>query len=375
MTHPVFFEILCIPFQETGTQRSMSFYFICIGTNRKILSTFMAQFEKIQNSAQLMSAYRSKRPQGTFLLLGEERAEKEKCIDLFKKNFFIDKPNFQVFHCESDDFLRGAEFVLSGDMFSSEKAAVFKNIDAILKKKSNLSVLSDILAVASESVLVILEMTSNKAPATLTKLGIPFEAAIFWKKFESDLADYIVSALKKEGKTIDHSSTTLILALCGRNMAVIDDALKNIIFGTEQKSIGTEEIKHLIQDNRAVSIFECIDTLFQKDKNSISAIQRTIDNGTHELVIISMIFSRLVQMDNWFQMKKDGIPRSEILSSLSIAPKQHAFFETSVRKFSHRSVRDCLIQLQKTEKKLKSSATTKNILANHLMDLLYFLIK
>ncbi|MBN2436859.1 MAG: DNA polymerase III subunit delta [Spirochaetes bacterium] len=335
----------------------------------------MAQFEKIQGSDKLFSKYEKLSPSGAFLFLGEEEAEKEKCVNLFKTNFFDSQPNMQIFYCDTDDFLKGADFVLSEDMFESRKAAVFKKIEAVLKKKQNISLLCDILNRASNSIMIIMETNSNRIPATLLKTGIPFESAIFWKKFENDLLKYIVSELKKRGKTIDSHGASVILSLCGRNIAIIDDALKNIIYGTSNNKVEIEDIKHLIQNNRSLSVFECIDSIFQKDKKSISVIQKTLDGGTHELVIISMIYNRLLQMETYYELKDKGNSTNEALSTLSIQPRQQAFFQQSLRKFSKDSVKNNLIQLAITEKMLKSSPSSKNILANHLMDLLYSLIK
>lgn len=334
----------------------------------------MAKFEKIQNSGQLVATYAKKVPKGAFLLLGEEEAEKEKCIALFEKHFFDSQKNSRIFHCDSDEFLKGADFVISNDMFVSKKIAIFKKIEAALKKKHNYSIFEEVIESASENCLVICESSSNRAPAALKKLMPKIETAIFWKRFESDLAEYISSEVKKAGKEIDYSAVTLILSLCGRSIAVIDDALKNIIFGTSEKMISIQEVKELIPDNRAISIFECIDAIFNKDKNSLKIVARTLEGGTHELVIISMIFAKLNQIELWHMQRSAGIPINEVYTTISMAPKQRPFFEQVTRRFSANKVKSIFIQLYHTEKLLKSTSPSKNILANPLADLIYTII-
>lgn len=331
----------------------------------------MKKKSKVPTSKEFKSSIPAKINGGIFLFTGEEESEKETFRKILSKRFFDGDVNSKIFYADSDNLYDAASFILSQDMFSPQKLCVIKHVEYFFKKKENTTLFNQIVDEITRDTLLILETATNRVPAAINKSSKEITAVQFWKKFESELGPYIKEKLQDEGKTIQPDALQLLLELTGRKIEKINDALKNIIFGTEEKVITRPEVERVTKDTNETSIFDFIDALFAGKKEILKLLAKVLDGDTHELVIISMIFTRLKQIETYQRLRQQGESSQQVLNIIGLQKRQHMIFEQSARRFTLPHISDLFISLQRTEKLIKSSGYSKNILANPLIDLIY----
>ncbi len=328
--------------------------------------------EKLPYSRELTASVEKNGVYGTYLLLGEEEADKEDFVRLIRRKMPQDI-TVSRFHCSSDEFLTAVDQALSTDMFQPGKLVIIKEIDSVLKNKSNIQLLHDMVDTLPDANVLVLMTSANKMNAALSKISDKLQLAIFWKKFENELSPYISRTIQKGNKSITPDAVQLVLDFCGRDRYKIDEAVTTLLYGTKETSIERKTVQHLLSNTRDVNVFECVDVIFEGRKDSLSFCARAIDNGSYDLLLVSLIGRRLQQIEKYIELKRTK-GSVDLLRDIGIQYRQQTLFEYSARRFSAEKVRLVYRTLYKTEKELKSGGAGKNILANPVSDLIYSII-
>lgn len=323
-------------------------------------------------------------PSPIFLFMGEEEGEKKRAIKELSKVFYSglkEEPTIQQFFCqknasEGDDIVKAAEYALSQSMFSSKKIVVLFNVNN-LSNKRDLLILHEIIEDLPSDTLLIMTTVDNKMPGIFGKNGLADKIypVIFWRPFENEIARYIPEKLKKSGKDIDHSAVTRLISLTGRDMAKVNEAIEKIIQGSNESFIDEENVVRLIADEREVSVFEFIEALFCKSKNSIFLLQKVVDEGIHELVALSLIQKELERIEKYHDLNKKGIPNDAIVKDLRIPYKGIDSFVSRTRKFQPKDLKRIFPFIYRADMNCKSEYNAKSILDNPLFDLLIEIIR
>ncbi|MBN2401026.1 MAG: DNA polymerase III subunit delta [Spirochaetes bacterium] len=330
-------------------------------------------FQKHPNLKQLTAELNSNKLESIYLFLGEEEGEKEKIIskiiDMKIKN--EDEKNYSTrrFHMESGEFQDAAEFALSASMFSESKVCVMLNIDSLKPKSDDKKLLSEIIDCLPDSNTVIMTCSENKVPPVVDNKFIKKIKIIqFWKLFDNDISSYIINSARKKDIKIDITSVNHLVNLTGRDIKKIDEAIE-ILIDSGEKTITPVIINEYIHDTKDVSIFEFIDSLFRKDRNSFSQLMKVLDNGTHELALLKLIMKQAELIEKYNYLTKTGINSEAAIGQLGIIPRNTKNFLECAKQFPSDSIKNIFPLIHQADRQIKSSSYSNNFSSNPIFEL------
>lgn len=327
------------------------------------------KFSKPQNSRIFLKGLSAAPLKNLYLFLGEEEHEKEKAVLLLarKHTGIIEAQPYSNFHCDSESVLSCARFVLEQSMFSSKKAAFLSGIESATNKKDS-SLIIEMIDTISDDTILIMTTSANQPPAFIKKHLPKIETVIFWRMFESELLKYIPEQFAAQGRKIDVSGSSRIVALCGRDLGKIDDAVKRIMDGTNDTIISADTVLKLIADEREVKIFELIDNIFRKRKDSLVQLNKILNDEVHELQILALIERELERIERYRHSVTGGASPSEAAHQAGVLPQNTEEFTGRASKFSAREIRALFASIHETDSRLKSGSV-QSFLSNPLSDL------
>ncbi len=322
------------------------------------------QFEKELEKRSLDSIY---------LFTGEEDGEKEKFIKkIIDIAFEGDKDaDYSVgrFHVENEEFQNAVDFVLSQSMFSSKKICVLQNIQNLKSKDRDVTLFNEMIASMPESNILIMTSPENKAPSFISgKIRNKIKTAQFWRYFENDLYSYIMRSVNNYGLKIERNAVNLLIELLGRDIKKIDSAIEKIAYSVDGL-ITPGVVEACVQFEKDVSVFEFIDALFKKEDKAFKLLAKIIENGTHELAILSLIFRQAEMIEKYFSLINEGLRQEEAVQKVGVFPKNRKNFLESAGNFSTEKIKDIFPLIFKADFRIKSSNYSNNILGNPIFEL------
>jgi DNA polymerase III delta subunit len=330
-------------------------------------------YQKFPNSKQLMAELNSNKLERIYLFLGEEEGEKDKIInkiiDLKIKG--QDEKNYSTrrFHLESGEFQDAAEFAMSASMFSESKVCIMLNIDSLKTKSEDKRLLSELLNTLPDSNIIIMTCQENKLPSIIDNKDInKIKTVQFWRFFDNDISTYIINSIRKKDMKIDMAAVNHLINLTGRDIKKIDDALE-ILTDSGEKSITPEIIKMYISDTKDVSVFEFVDSLFQKDKNCFLQLAKVLDNGTHELALLKLIMKQAELIEKYNHLTKTDLNSEAAMQQIGINPRNTKTFLESAKRFPSDSIKIIFPLIHEADRRIKSSIFSNNLASNPIFEL------
>jgi DNA polymerase III delta subunit len=213
-------------------------------------------------------------------------------------------------------------------------------------------------------------MTSeNRAPQFLSAEALKrIKSVQFWRYFENDLFPYIVSSFKKNGIDIERSAAGLMIELLGSDIRKIDGAIEKILYSGETL-ITSVMVDSFVQFEKDVSVFDFIDILFKKDKNALNLLARIIENGVHELSILSLIFRQAELIEKYYGLLKNGMAREDATHKIGIFPKNRAGFLEHTRQFSPDDLKRIFPLIYRADCRIKSAGYSNSLIENPVFEL------
>ena len=288
-----------------------------------------------------------------YLFLGEEEGEKDKVIkhllDIILKDETDRVSCTGRFHMDTDDLNEAVGFALSSSMFSPKKACIMRNIDAVKKSKATGLVFEDLFRDADSSTTVIMTSLKNAPPAVIPKDALASISIVqFWKYFDRDLYNYLETSFKKLCIEYDTKALSLLIELNGSDIKKIDESIEMIKFSGITERLTEDIISNLITDVKDVNVFDFVDSLFKKEKKSLSILAKLFDEGAPELLILNRIMAQAEMIEKYHYLTSSGTHQEEALKECGVYYKKKDLFIFSAKKF------------QKDEmKKVKNSQTTR----------------
>ncbi len=330
-------------------------------------------FRKYPDSKQLERELNAGKMENIYLFLGEEEGEKEKIIQKIIEKIFTNEEDRHYstgrFHMESDELNVAAEFLLSGSMFSNSKVCVILNVNSLKSRGEDARLFGELISTMAESNILIMTSNENKVPPVIDSRNIEIIKIVqFWRFFESDLNNYIIRSVKKSGREIHREAVNLLIDYTGRDIKKIDEALFKVITSGE-KLITLDLVKLLIEDNKSISVFEFIDSLFQRDKNIFHFLAKIIGSGMHELAILKLIMRQAELIEKYYSLIKKGFNTDEALREIGISQRNQKNFLNCTTNFSHESIKRIFPLILKADYYLKTHSGTGSLLSNPIFEL------
>ena len=329
--------------------------------------------QKFPDSRQLLKELNDKRLHNIYLFLGEEEGEKEKIISKIIDTAITDDndKNYSTgrFHAEYDEINSAVEFLSSGSMFSSAKVCVLLNINTLKSRSKESELVDNMLGAIPESNILIMTSPENRIPPVIDKKHIGKIRVIqFWRFFEKDITNYIVKSLRKRSIEIHRHGIELLIDLTGRDIKKIDEALFKII-NSGENHITVDLIRQLIPDEKEISVFAFIDSLFQKDDNSIRNLIKVLEAGNHELAVLKLIMREAELIEKYHSLIINKYGSESALQEIGISRKFQKQFLLCANRFTRQEIKEIFYLIYLTDYRLKSYNYSGNLLSNPLFNL------
>jgi DNA polymerase III delta subunit len=311
-----------------------------------------------------------------FLFLGEEEGEKDKVISTMLGHVFKkDEDRIQntgKYYLNEDkntqeEFTAAADFALAGSMFSSSRACIIRNIENIKLNDTVKNIMDDMMTSTPDGTVIIMTSMANQAPAWIEKKYDGLVNIIqFWKNFDSDLLSYIRKHLNDKKIKFEDRIIPLLIELTGNDIKKIDEMLDMISMTSKDITLSESLVRDLAGEIREITVFEFVDSLFLKEKRSLSYLQKIIDDGTAELLILNMIIRQADIIERYYTLLDEKNNQDEAFAKLGLAVSKlkREKFASILKRTSRPDLKRMYPLIAKAEYTLKSSGLGGSIISN-----------
>lgn len=311
-----------------------------------------------------------------FLFLGEEEGEKDKVINtilgIIFKNSEDRVQNTGRYYLNEDknaqeEFVSAADFALSASMFSEKKACIIRNIENVRVNDTVKNVMDDMMTSAPEGTIIIMTSIANQAPAFIEKKYDDMVSIVqFWKNFDSDLLNYIRKSLVNSKIPFDDRIIPLIIELTGNDIKKIDEMLDMISLTSKDIILNETLVRDLAGEIRDITVFEFVDSLFLKEKRSLSFLQKLLDDGTAPLLILNMIIRQADSIEKYYTLLDEKNNQEEAFAKLGLAASKlkREKFSSILKKTSRENLIRIYPLIAKSEYAIKNSIGGSSIISN-----------
>ncbi len=331
---------------------------------------------KFPTSKQFSSEIKKGLKHSIYLFLGEAEGDKDKLINQMLDQFFTDpedrRNNTGRFFINTDknsddELLLAADFAMAGSMFSQKRVCIIRNFENVKSSENSKVVIRDMISGLTDGTVMIITAAQNQPPALLDKQPDSIIHVVqFWKQFDSDLFSYIKKTLSERKISVEERIIPLILELTGNDIRKIDELIDMISYSAGDINLNENIIRDLAGDVKEISVFDFTDILFRKEKKSLDYLRKLIEEGTAELLILSMILRQADSLEKYYSLLDAKLNQDEALLKLGLASsklRREKFLE-AVKRFSREDLRKLYPLAAKTEYMLKSGGTGSSLTGN-----------
>ena len=310
-----------------------------------------------------------------YLFLGEEEGEKERFISIIAKRFLPkntspDGRTIAFFHAQNGETIQAADFALSSSMFDPCKICVLTNIDKVPLKQDQVMI-SELIRDLPDSTLLIFSSGENQPPKYFSDAMMSsVQPIVFWRLFENELQAHVSQVFKEKGRMIETGAVRRIISLTGRDLKKVNEAIDRIMTGTEETPVSEKTVISLIADEKEISIFELIDAILKKRKESVSLLKKVLDEGAAELQILALLEREAKRVELYHELRSHGMTHDDAFGELHINPKAVDDFSAYIRLFPEDEIRRLMILLSKADYAGKSSFSSSSLISNTIVDLI-----
>ena len=325
--------------------------------------------QKFPNSKMAAPAIEKSDIANIYLFLGEEEGEKDRFISLIGDAYFgkktpIDQRPLSRFYMQSGDAVSAAAFALSSSMFDPKKICIVADIEKAALKQDQLMI-GEMIRDLPDSTLLIMISQENTAPKFITdELMSLIQPVVFWRMFENELQNHITLAFKEKGRIIDFNAARRILSLTGRDLRKVNAAIDRILTGTDEAAVTEKSVITLIADEKEISIFELIDAVFKRRKDSLLLLCKVIDEGAAELQVIALLEREAKRIELYHELRTHGLTHDDAIGDLHISPKGMDDFTAYLKAFPASELKKFMVLLSKADYAAKSSRLSGSILSS-----------
>lgn len=332
--------------------------------------------KKFPTSKQFAAEIKKGLRHSIYLFLGEAEGDKDKLINQMLEQHFTDpeerRNNTGRFFINEDrnaaeELLAAADFAMAGSMFSAKRVCIIRNFENAKSNDNSKAVIKDMISALAEGTVMIITSAENRPPSLLDRYpDSVIHTVQFWKQFDSDLFTYIKKSLTDKGISIEEKYIPLILDLTGNDIRKIDELIDMTGYSAGDMKLTESVIRDLAGDVREMSVFDFTDSLFRKEKKSLTYLRRLLEEGTAELLILNMILRQADTLEKYYGFLDAKLGQDEALMKLGLASgkiRREKFIEVS-RKFTRENLKKFYPLAARAEYMIKSSGAANSLAGN-----------
>ena len=254
-----------------------------------------------------------------YLYNGPEFGERDDAVaavkDSFKKKFgAVDEHSFYL---QETPFSQIMTILQSGTLFSDGVCVVCKNAE-LLKKKDELSMLSDWLGSESDDKAVLIFVSDEiSVDAKLDKLIPPANKKKFYEKFDSDKIPWLTGFFRKNGYQIKNDAAELVLDFIENNtQALKTECSRFFVLFPKEHQITVEDVEKVLTHSREENAFTLFNQIaeptlagnvrFEKALAILQSIRLSKENSS--VMIIAGLASCFRKLILWHESGEAAFP-------------------------------------------------------------------
>jgi len=326
---------------------------------------------KYPNAKQFKRELDGDRLERLYLFLGEEEGEKDKCINRIMVMAF-DEPGERThstgrYHIENDEFMAGADFILSTPLFSTKRACVMYNIDSLPAGRQE--TFREMVREIPEGSILILTTREVRPPAFMAPVLDRFKVVQFWRYFDNDIYNYIIAGIRKLGLSIEDRAVDLLVERTGNDIKKIDDAIDMIRYSGRTGTVDADLVKNCIDDVRDASVFDFIDALFKRDPRALGLCKKVREDETPDLRILYLIMRQAEMLEMFYSLVGEGVPPEEAMTRAGVYSKNREKFWRYTEAFPRDRLRKVFALMSGADLSLKSGSASRELIASPVFSL------
>ena len=224
-------------------------------------------------------------------------------------------------------------------------------------KRAYLAELGDYLQnLPSKTRLVFVEARALQANNPILKLARTMgeKRGFFVKAFplpkDGELPMWIRRRTRDKGGQISHEAVTLLAALVGSDLRLLDQEIEKLLLYTNGQQITANDVQALVSRAREASIFDLVDAigLCQTDR-ALRLLHAMLDDLTAPLYLLSMIARQIRILLQISELQGQGLAEREIATQLKLHPFVAKKGLAQVRNFDREQLKTAHRRLVETD--------------------------
>ena len=214
-----------------------------------------------------------------YLFTGPEFGKRNDAVDSVKKSLVknVGEIDEHLFYLCETPFNEVMTILQSGTLFSNGVFVVCKNAE-LLKKKDDLQMISDWLASAEQSSVLVLISDEISVDSKLEKIvpNTKQNRQKFWEMFESDKLPWVINHFTKNGYLIKKDAAQLILDLVENNTeALKQECSRFFVCFSKDHEITETDVESILTHSREENVF----SLFNQMCNTSITVEKRFESS------------------------------------------------------------------------------------------------
>ncbi|MEK7702784.1 MAG: DNA polymerase III subunit delta [Nitrospirota bacterium] len=306
-----------------------------------------------------------------YLVYGEAQFFVSKILDWFLENAISAESrdfNYNRFAGEKASLSEIIYAAKSVSMMGGRKLIVVEEADLIEDSEGQL--LSYLAAPVQMTTLILVA----KKPDMRTKFfaALKKQAVFIHCKalYENEIPGFIRSTGEQLGITLSNDAVLFLVEHLGKDLTLLHAELEKLSLHAgkqNEKSVSLETAKHVVSGEKAQTVFDLINAIFEKDlKNALSRLAFMLDNGEAPLKILAMLL---------WQFRMMAIGKETLLSEseaacgkkLSLPPFRVGLFLERLRLWQAFEIQTAFLLFKEADLQLKGSRLAPAIILEDLI--------
>jgi DNA polymerase-3 subunit delta len=291
-----------------------------------------------------------------YLFYGNEKYMVAQMKEQLKKALISegDTMNYSYFEGKKADPAEIAELAKTLPFFSDHRLLILDQTG--LGKKTNDTFLEQLKDCADTTVIIFIEDDIDKRSKIYKFLSKEGHVVDFHEANEKDLAKWILSLLKKEGKQMSSQVLRSFLYRCGSDMFTLKNELEKLISYTEGRTDITEkDLQELTSSQTTNQIFAMLEAIARKQRDKVLTLYYDlIELKESPFGILALLVRQCNQLIRVKDLESRGNNNGLIAKSMKVPPFVVGKLKDQAKLFQMKTLYQMVEACAETDEGIKS---------------------
>lgn len=181
---------------------------------------------------------------------------------------------------------------------------------------------------------------------------------------ESEIKQLVSARIKDEGFRINRDALDRLVQLTGGKLtAMMSELPKLFLYNHDSKLIGIDSVDGLVSRSMEQNVFDLVNTVLQKNaKQSMDIYHQLILENDEPIRINAVLIQQFRLLLQVMILQQHGYSQGNLAAVLKVHPYRIKLALQTVKQFNYEQLRDAYIGLIDTEKEMKSTSRSPELL-------------